>query len=458
MNTDSAAVAAAKELRGRFGPERVLMPGPSYDEAVRIWNGAVDHRPALIARPGTPAEAQAAILTARNHHLPLSVRGGGHDWAGRALRPGGLVIDLTGMRHVGVDAESRTAIVGGGATAREVVAAAEPCGLVAATGTCGAVGMAGLTLAGGYGPLNGRFGLALDNLLSADVALADGGLVTAGATDEPELFWAVRGGGGNFGVLTSLRVRLHPVHRLLAGLILFPWGQASSVWEGLGAVLPDGPEELTVQSGILSGPDGRPLLFLSPAWSGDPAVGEKAIDQLLRLGSPLVSQVAPMTYADMLGLFDAYVVDGRHYAIRTRTVPDFSPDVISSLLEAGSTRTSPYAGIYIHHFHGASARVPSDATAFGIRRPHFVVEIVAGWEPCDGDGARHRAWADSVSATLAPSALAGGYPNLLGPEDHEQITRAYGQNAARLLAAKAHFDPSGIFSATPLPPAMTRAP
>ena len=216
-----SAPAAAGELRARLGPDRVLVSGALFDKAQRVWNGAVDREPALIVRAETAAEVRAAVLTARDHRLPLSVRGGGHDWAGRALRPGGLVIDLTGVRHVVVDAQARTATVGGGATAREVIAAAAPHGLVAATGTCGSVGMAGLTLVGGYGPLNGRFGLALDNLLAAEVVLADGRVVTADAAHEPELFWAVRGGGGNFGVLTSIRVRLHPAPRLLAGFIEF---------------------------------------------------------------------------------------------------------------------------------------------------------------------------------------------------------------------------------------------
>src|SRR5215468_1611561 len=443
---------AARELRAQLGPDRVLVSGALFDKARQIWNGAVDREPALIVRAETAAEARAAVLTAGDHRLPLSVRGGGHDWAGRALRPGGLVIDLTGMRRVAVDAQARTVTVGGGATAREVIAAAAPHGLVAATGTCGSVGMAGLTLVGGYGPLNGRFGLALDNLLAAEVVLADGRVVTADAGHEPELFWAVRGGGGNFGVVTSIRVRLHPVPRLLAGFIEFAWEQAAGVWDGLRAVLADAPAELTVQSGILPGLHGAPRMFLFPVWSGEAAPGEKAIDELARLGTPLVSQVGPMTYPAMLGLFDPSIVDGRHYAIRTRSVADFTPGVISALAEAGPAVTSPLSIISIHHFHGAAGRVPLDATAFGIRRRHLTFEIVAAWQPDDADGARHRAWADSFSAALAPHALPGGYPGLLGPDAHDQIAAAYGQNATRLHAAKARFDPGGVFCATALPP------
>jgi berberine-like enzyme len=257
----------------------------------------------------------------------------------------------------------------------------------------------------------------------------------------------------NFGAVTSMRIRLHRVHQVLAGFILYPWRQATDALTGLSEVLAGGPDELTVQVGIMSGPDGGPALLLSPTWSGDDlAEGTKAIERLQRLGMPVVSQVAPMAPADMLRLFDAYVVDGRHYAIGTRTVAAYTPDVIAALVNAGATRTSPLTSIYVHHFHGAAAAVPADSTAFGIRRNHIAVEIVAGWEPDDPDDAQHRAWADSVAATLAPLSLPGGYPNLLGPDDHDQIACAYGQNAKRLRAVKERFDPEGIFSATPLTP------
>jgi FAD/FMN-containing dehydrogenase len=412
-----------------------------------IWNAAVQHRPALIVRAHSPRDVQEAIRVAHDRGLPLSVLGGGHDWAGRALCDGGLVIDLSGMRGVTVD--NRVATVGGGTTAADVMAALAPYGLVAAAGNVGCVGMTGLTLGGGYGPLNGRFGLALDNLLGAEVVLADGRTVTADAAHEPELFWALRGGGGNFGVVTSMRVRLHPLRRLIGGLILFPWSQAAAVWRGLGEVLATAPDELTVQSGLLCGPDGSLAAYLAPAWSGDLRSGEAAVDALTKLGTPLSTQVAPMTYVEMLGLFDAWAARGLQWVIRTRTVAAVTPGVIDALVEAGRTWTSPRSGLVIQHFHGASTRIAPDETACANRRQHFVVEVVAGWE--SGDGAVHRAWADAVSAALAPHALPGGYPNLLGPDDHEQIANAYGDNAMRLRAAKKHFDPDGVFTAIPLP-------
>lgn len=445
MSTTDAITAAANDLASRMDSVQVQIP----DGAPLIWNAAVQHRPALIVRTESPRDVQDAIRVARDRGIRLSVLGGGNDWAGRAVCDGGLVIDMSEMRSVTVDARARVATVGGGALAADMVDAVAPYGLVAVTGNVGCVGMTGLTLGGGYGPLNGRFGLALDNLLGAEVVLADGRIVTADTTDEPELFWALRGGGGNFGVVTSMRVRLYPLDRLIGGMIVFPWSQAARVWRGLGEVLSTAPDELTVQSGLLSGPDGSPAVYLAPAWSGDLRSGEATVDALTKLGTPLTTQVAPMTYGEMVSLFDAWGVRGLCWAIRTRTVAGYTPGVIDALLEAGETLTSPRSGIPIHHFHGASTRVAPDETAFANRRPHFVVEIVAGWER--GAGAAHREWAAAVSAALAPHALPGGYQNLLGPHDHRQIANAYGGNAMRLSTAKRHYDPDGVFSAIPLP-------
>ncbi|OBJ11101.1 hypothetical protein A5625_09855 [Mycobacterium sp. 1465703.0] len=437
--------AAANDLACRINATQVRVP----DGAPLIWNSAVQHRPSLIVRAESPRDVQEAIRVARDRGMRLSVLGGGNDWTGRAVCDGGLVIDMSGMRSVTVDSRERAATVGGGVLAAELVDAAAPYGLVAATGNVGCVGMTGLTLGGGYGPLNGRFGLALDNLLGAEVVLADGRIVTADATHEPELFWALRGGGGNFGVVTSMRVRLHPLDRLIGGMIVFPWSQAATVWRGLDEVLSTAPDELTVQSGVMSGPDGNPAVYLAPAFSGDLRCGQAAVDELATLGTPLTTQVAPMTYGEVLGLFDAWGVRGPSWAIRTRTVARYAPGVIEALVEAGRTLTSPRSGIPIHNFHGASTRVAPGETAFANRDPHFVVEIVAGWE--GGDSARHRAWANAVSAALAPHALPGGYQNLLGPDDHAQIANAYGENDIRLDAAKNHYDPDGVFNAIPLP-------
>lgn len=445
-------------LRRTVPAGAVVSTGPDYEAGRRIWNGAVSARPGVIVRCADPAEVGTAVLAAREFGVPLAVRGGGHDWAGRALSDGGLTIDLSGLRRVEVDPVAKVAEVAGGATAADLAAAAQPFGLTAATGSAGSVGMAGLTLGGGYGPLSGRFGLALDNLLSAQVVLADGSVVTTDAEREPELFWALRGGGGNFGVVTSMRVRLHAVPTLLSGMVLFPGEQSESVLAGLSDVLAASPDELTVQSGVLPGPDGRPVVFLSPTWSGDdPAAGERALARLDTLGTPLVSQVAETTLPAMLAAIDAQFPSGRHVEIRTRSVPSLTPGVRDVLSRAGAALTSPLSAVSVHSLRGAAARVPVADTAFGNRAPHLMVEIIAQWEPGDLRAADHRAWAGDVAAALDPEALPGGYPNLLGPDDTPQTTHAYGPNTERLLTAKHRYDPYYTFNATPLPaPSRTR--
>nr|BFF21650.1 hypothetical protein GCM10025730_51710 [Promicromonospora thailandica] len=286
--------------------------------------------------------------------------------------------------------------------------------------------------------------------------LADGSVVTADPEHEPDLFWALRGGGGNFGVVTSMRVRLQAVPTLLSGLVVFPWAQAGTVLAGLSDLLAEQPDELTVQTGVLAGPDGAPVVFASPTWSGDDAeAGERALARLGSVGTPLVSQVGPTTLPQMLAGIDAQFPVGRHVAIRTRSVPSLTADVGEALVAAGETLTSPLSAVSVHSLHGAAAQVPVTETAFGLRDPHLMVEVIATWEPGDVRAPEHTAWADDVVRALEPAALPGGYPNLLGPDATDQIAHAYGPNAARLLAVKEQLDPDGVFRAIPLPDRAT---
>lgn len=442
----------ADALERSVGGGRVLTAGSDYDAGRQVWNGAVSARPGVIVRCGGPADARTAVLAAQEFGVPLSVRGGGHDWAGRALSDGGLTLDLAGMRGVTVDPVAGIAEVSGGATAGDVVRAAQPFGLTAATGTAGSVGMAGLTLGGGYGPLVGRFGLALDNLVSADVVLADGSAVTVDEERSPDLFWALRGGGGNFGLVTSMRVRLHAVPTVLSGILMFPWAQVAPVLAGLAELLPGNPDELTVQFGVLLGPMGEPVVFLAPTWSGDAAAGERALERLNTLGTPLFSRIAPTTVPELLAGIDAQFPSGRHVEIRTRSVSKLTVGVTDVLNLAGSTLSSSLSAVSVHSLHGAATRVPVTETAFGNRDPHLMIEVIAIWEPGDDRASDHRAWAGSLSSVLEGEALPGGYPNLLGPDEAVRIADAYGPNAERLLAVKQRFDPGNVFRAIPLPP------
>ena len=450
----TSELTAAHELRALMQGSVVLRGDHDYPRARKIWNGAVENQPALFALCETPADVQAAVRVARRYGLPLSVRGGGHDWVGRALCPDGLVIDLSRMRQIIVDPHSRVATVPGGAKANELAAAAGAHGMVAALGNCGTVGMGGLTLGGGYGPLNGLYGLAADNLLGAEVVLADGRRVTTGPDEEPELFWAIRGGGGNFGVVTSLRVQLHEARHMLGGMIVYPWSEAERVLHAYAAFAANMPDELGVPVAMASGPDGQPAITLAPLWNGDQLEGQRVMDHLQRFGKPQLAQLGPMTYSEMLAPFDAQTAeaDGCHWELRTRWLSALTHGAIDALITAVARKTSSQTAVYWHHFHGAATRIPAETIAFGVRQEHFMLEIVAGWEPDGTNGVVHRQWAPALWESLTPFALPGGYANQLAPQDREEAKYAYGGNGARLRALKRRFDPEGVFaSAIPLP-------
>jgi FAD/FMN-containing dehydrogenase len=453
VRADSTRTDKLHDLIAAVGGSVHLPGADEYARARQGWNGAVDRKQALVVKCRNVDEVRLAVRAARLRNFPLSVLGGGPDWEGRASRQDGLVIDLSAMRRVAIDPITQVATVEGGATAADVIRAAAQYGLVAVTGNVGAVGMAGLTLGGGYGALTPKFGLALDNLLGAEVVLEDGSLVTADSTNNGELFWALRGGGGNFGIVVSMRIRLHALGEILGGVIMFPWVQARTVLHGYAALMSCAPDELAVLAGVFPTPAGQPAVLLAPAWCGDATRGRQAIAELVGLGTPLLSNVGPTTYADMLAMYDSHVAHDRSYAIQTHWMTDLTSDAITPLLAAGGSRSSPGSVIALQHFHGAGTRIATPATAFGLRRRHFMVEIVATWESGpDDDGAAHRKWARDLSAALEPNTIPGGHSNLLAPDAYEQIDAAYGCNALRLRRLKRRFDPDGVFSsATPIP-------
>ncbi len=357
------------------------------------------------------------------------------------------------MRKVEVDPTARMATIQGGATAENLVREASAYDFVAVTGIAGSVGMTGLTLGGGYGPLTPRYGLALDNLLAAEVVLRDGRCVEANASKNIDLFWALRGGGGNFGVVTSMQIRLYRAENPLSGVIVFPWAEAERVLHGYARLMKSAPDELAVTAGISFGPDGAPALFLTPTWSGERSRGELFITRLQRLGNPVSSTVGPMSCESMLQMADSRFNKIRRFATRTRWVAAITPEVIAAIIAAGNSSPSSLSMITVQSFHGAPTRVPLESTAFGLRERHFMVLIVPAWQEDAADGGSHpREWARALSEALAPNALPGGYVNLLAHDDYDQIASAFGSNAARLRRIKNQFDPNGMFlSAVPLP-------
>src|SRR5215471_9871857 len=265
--------------------------------------------------------------------------------------------------------------------------------------------MAGLVLGGGYGPLMTRFGLASDNLISAEVVLADGSVVSCDANRDPDLFWAIRGGGGNFGVVTSMHLRLHRVGQVLSGSIVFPWGDAPAVLERFSELMQTAPDELAGAAILSLGPGGNSVVVVSPTWSGDPERGRRIVSEIESFGTPIVSKVGPTAAADLLTLTDGKLVSGRGYEVATRWLPDLSADIVSTLITAYDKRTSPSSSIIVHHFHGAGARIPPADTAFGMRQPHFTALIYGAWEAAHEDGTNHRRWARGLSSKLSDYAL-----------------------------------------------------
>lgn len=433
-------------LRERLPADAVIIDPSAIATASRLWNAQVTARPAVVARCRTAADVQAAVQAARSADVPLSVRGGGHDWAGGAIADGGLMIDLSGMRQVVVEGDE--ARVAGGATVSDVLDAARPHGLAAAVGTVGSVGFTGLTLGGGYGTLIGLIGLGVDNVLAAEVVLADGRIVTAGPAREPDLFWALRGGGGNFGIVTGLRIRLHPFATVTTGMLAFPWDQARPVLRAWRTLTATSDDALDVMFGAMSTPAGK-IVFAVPTWAGDPG---RAADQIARVrafGDPVLEDVGPRALADAVHALDEVFPPGGDYHLGARMLPALTDEAIEAFVEAGEAMPAACA-LNVHHAHGAATRAKPADTAYPYRDDHLVVEIIGFWT--DGDGTAESAWVRDTENRLEPYGLPGGWANLMARDD-PHAPDAYGANTERLLTIKAHYDPDGVFTAIPLGPA-----
>jgi FAD/FMN-containing dehydrogenase len=314
----------------------------------------------------------------------------------------------------------------------------------------------GLTLGGGYGPLIGRFGLALDNMLAAQVVLADGRIMSADDDNNADLFWALRGGGGNFGVVTAMRHRVHELPSVLSGLLVYPFAEARAVLERCTSLTASAPDELTVQIGLVADPSGTIAVMLIPTWSGRPKEGEAKLEPFLKLGTLLAGRIERKSYGALLGVFDPYIVNGLRAVTETCSLPVFDRECIDTFVYAMETAVSPGCAIVTHEFRGAASRVAEASTAFGLRRDHVLVEMLATFpDRADVmDEPLHRHWARTTRQAFA-TALPGGYPNLLGPNDPDRARHSYGCNAKRLMEAKRCYDPDNVFSsAIPLPRAI----
>jgi FAD/FMN-containing dehydrogenase len=441
-------------LRERFRGA-LLRPGEEgYDEARRVWNGAIDRRPALIARPAGADDVVAAVRFARERDLLVSVRGGGHAVAGHAVNDGGLMIDLSAMKAIRVDPVARTARAAGGVLLGELDRATQRFGLATPSGIVSHTGIGGLTLGGGLGHTMRRFGLTVDNLLGVDLVTADGESLHVDAWTEPELFWGLRGGGGNFGIATAFEYRLHPLGPIvLGGPVFWPLDDAPEVLRFVRDFAPQAPDELGLvlfarlaPPGPLVPPEhyGRPVLGLVPVWAGDPAEGLRAVAPLRRIGRPLADNLRPLPYLFLQSMVDGGNQHGMHWYWRSQRVPELGDEVIDVVCGLTATITSPLSYTAGFAVGGAAGRVDPDATAVGDRGNGFELSVVAGWPPPDPDGARHVAWVRRGWTELRPHS-AGVYSHFLSDEGAAGVEDAYGERLKRLTVLKDRWDPTNLF-------------
>ena len=447
-NRKGAAIdrALIEAFAGDFGGRVILSDNPEYNAARKIWNASIDRYPGLIARCAGTADIVKAIGFARANDLLVAIRSGGHNVGGRALCDDGIVIDLSAMKGVFVDPAQRTVRVQAGATLGDVDRETHAYGLAVPAGVVSKTGIAGLTLGGGVGWLVRKYGLTCDNVLSFEVVTAEGALVTASAESNSDLFWALRGGGGNFGVVASFLYRAHPVSAVLGGLIVYPRDQAAAVLRHYRDFIAKAPEELTAYAALISTPDGTPAVGVIACYCGDVSEGERVLKPLRSFGSPLADMIQLMPFPMMQKLLDGAFPDGTFNYWKSTFIKDLSDAAIDTIIEHGNRARSPLSGIVIEFYCGAANRIGDSETAFAQRGGRYDVGIMAQWTDAAED-AQHVTWTRALSDALKPYASGGYLLNFLG-EDESQATiqAAFGANYARLAQVKAKYDPNNFFS------------
>ena len=434
---------------------RVLQPGdPAYDEARQIWNAMIDRRPALIVQCHGAADVVHAVKLARDNDLLVAVRGGGHNIAGNAVCQDGLMIDLSLMNSVRVDVDARRAWVGPGATLADVDKETAAFGMVIPTGINSTTGIAGLTLGGGFGWLTRKFGLTIDCLASCDVVTADGKLLKASATENSDLFWALRGGGGNFGIVTCFEFKLQPLGaQVMAGLVVHPFADARHVLAEYRKALENAPDELTCWVVMRKAPPlpflpeewhGKEILALAMCYCGDMAMAERACSQLRGIGKPIADVVAPMPFPAWQQAFDPLLEKGARNYWKSHDFLTLSDETIDVLLPAVDNLPGPECEIFVGHVGGAAGRIAVDATAFPQRRAHFVMNVHARWREMTKDRACID-WAQKLFEAAKPLSAGTAYVNFMPSDETGRVEAAYGGNYARLSEIKGIFDPRNMF-------------
>jgi len=412
-----------------------------------VWNANIDRYPALIARCAGVADVQRAVVFAHDHNLSLAVRGGGHSAPGYGIVDGGLVVDLSNMKGIRVDPVKRVARAQGGALWCDLDHETQAFELATTGGTVSNTGIGGLTLGGGLGWLHGLHGLTIDNLLSVDLVTADGTFRTVTHDEYPDLFWALRGGGGNFGVAVSFEYQLHPVSTVLGGMLLYPLDRGGEVMRFYRDFCAELPDEAGLAAGCLTAPDGTPVVALLPAYTGDPNAGMQTFAKIeAQVGPPMENLVAPMSYAARQTLLDdPGAVHGLHRYWRSAFSETLTDRFIDTLLEGAADFGSPKDAFLLFYLNGAATRVAPDATAFSARKPQWDFDAIGCWENAE-DSPERIAWVRDLWQRVEPELEGTVYLNHLSADDlPEKLRASYGGNYTRLQQIKSRYDPDNLF-------------
>jgi len=436
-------VPAIDALQRQIRAPLIKRSHPAYERARRVWNGMVDRHPLLIVQPGDAPEVVAAVAFAREHGLPLSVRGGGHGVAGQAVCDDGLVVDLSRMGTVLVDPEAQTATVQGGATLRTLDAGAHAHGLATTAGIYRQTGVAGLALGGGVGLLMRRYGLTCDNLLAAQVVTADGRVLEASHTEHPDLFWALRGGGGNFGVVTRMNFRLFPLTHVLGGRLSYAFEDAPALGRAYAEEMGDAPDDAQAYLSFGTGAAGKSASVVL-CHSGAPEAGEALHDRLRRTPRPVADHVARIPYLTMQQHWDESFPDGRLWYWKSSFLAAITDDALRCCADAIARQGLPDCNVDIEPMGGAVARVAPDATAFADRAAAGTLLITTTWTDTREAEDRIR-WVRDTWTALQPYATSSAYVNYMDQGDEGRTEAAYGPNFRRLVEAKRTYDPENVF-------------
>ena len=445
--------SALDGLREQVRGQLVTAADDGYDEARKVYNAMIDKRPEAVLRPANPGEVMAGVRFAAEHGLPVAVRGGAHSVPGFGTGDGALVLDLSTQRGVRVDPVHRTARVEGGATWGDLNAATYAFGLATTGGIISTTGVGGLTLGGGIGYLARALGLSCDNLVSADVVTADGTMHVVSEDSEPDLFWAIRGGGGNFGVVTSFEFALSPVKDIYGGPMFFELDKATEILQTYRSYIQEAPEQLGVFPAFQIAPPlpfipenrhGEPFIAVVSCWNGSPEEGEKALEPFRDVATPVAEMVGMMPYPALNGAFDALVPPGLQHYWKANFVTELTDAAIEAHLVHGPKLPTVNSTVHIYSINGACHRVAPDATAFAYRDATFAT-VIAGMWPDPADNEANTAWVKDYYAATAPLSEEGGYVGFMAGDDQSRIRANYKGNYDRLATVKRTYDPDNLF-------------